>query len=66
MSKKEKYLKLECAKCNTQLHIPISELRIISTDQCAGFIEQRTYRCEKCNCSCIQNIVELDPDEIGV
>lgn len=52
----EKTIKIECFMCNVHVNIPLSEMRIISTDQGIGFIRNPQWICEKCGSVCTVTI----------
>lgn len=53
-----KVMNVRCEMCQTELDIPISQTRIISTDQGAGFIQKPEYICEKCGSVCTITLPE--------
>ena len=58
MSEEEKVVKVECYMCKVHVDIPLSQVRIISTDQAAGFIQVPEYICEKCGSNCVVTLPE--------
>ena len=54
----EKFVKVECVMCDVHVDIPLSDVRIISTDQGAGFIMNPQYLCEKCGSECVVTFPE--------
>ena len=48
----EKVINVKCVMCDVQVDIPLSQERIISTDQGAGFIRKPDFICEKCGSTC--------------
>ena len=49
---KKKVWAVSCVQCNTTVDLPISEFRIISTDQAAEFIKVPKIICGKCKSDC--------------
>ena len=51
--------KVNCIVCKTEVNIPIEEIRIISTDQGAMFIQDYNYICQKCGSVCERQFVSI-------
>jgi hypothetical protein len=44
--------KVDCLVCETTVDLDVSDYKIISTDQCAEFIQKPLFVCCKCGTNC--------------
>ena len=61
--KPKKIWRVECMMCETTLDLDAGEYKIISTDQCAEFIQQPSFICGKCRSVCVVGLMELQEKE---
>jgi len=53
-------LEVQCPRCRTKVIISVDDLAIYNKDMTAKFIEQKKYKCAKCEAECISKLRRVE------
>ena len=58
VKKMKRYWAVSCMICEATVDLDIGDYRIISTDQCAEFIQVPKFQCGVCQSACVVELTE--------
>lgn len=57
--KPKKVFEIQCPRCRTNIEIPVERFMISNKEKTVNYIEQKRFRCAKCECDCVSRVKEV-------